>query len=523
MAVGMGFNTQAQTQKSGTVLGVIQYGDLEYSIINEDNTNNLYKTSVHGVDQLNEQEPVTLSFTSSTNFDNCEVIGESNTENIYAKLYTEDLSIPSYLFSNAPKQINDILYFDNKDHLEKYEELMVDYCNEHPFTSTNTLLDEIEASFNSFTSYRTFFNNKHNMLSGEFDPKQLLEIIKEDCINDEFLKTLFNSQKLIGVGDDVYFYSATGELVTVPKTSENGINFLKNISAKQEKDYTNFITTDYWLHALFYKGHVIKDNEPMNVKGYHYTDEMDENGYYERYATKISLVSSCDPQHKQISVPVDYEIYDTNGFSFNYVDLNQSNTTLVINWGDNSPLEVITNYAGQYVSHAYTGQDNYYPKTTITFDTPEGTITIEDGLNDELKFNTLLACTNADAEKAENYIGSNPNFMMTCIVWVNNGNTFNRIGSKTLGMLKNPNGTWSPGFFTTVNATFNGAFRDSNCNSHQTVTGTNTKHNDNFVQEKKTKFAKHRSSVGTNDVFSHHNVVFAFINLNHQLSLNPCE
>lgn len=523
MVLGGGLNSQAQIQKSGTVMGVIQIGDLEYSIINEDNTNNIYKTSIHGIDQLHEQEAVKLSFASSTNFDNCEVIGESNTEYIYAKLRPEDLTIPNYLSLNAPTQINDILYFDNKEHLEKYEDYMVDYCKEHPLTSTNELLDEIEASFNSFTSYRTFFNKKHNFLNGEFRPQQLLDIIKEDCINDEFLKTLFNNQKLIGVGDDVYFYSATGELVTVPKTSETGIEFLQNISTKQEEDYSAFQATDYWLHALFYKGQVIKDNTPMNVKGYHYINEEDEHGYFERYVSDVTLNSSCNPLYKSIQVPVYYEIHDSTGFDINYIDLNQANTTLSINWGDGSPQETISNYAGQDINHTYSTQSSFYPSTSITFDSPDGTITIEDGTNGDLKFDTEIACTNADAEEAENFLGPNPNFMMTCVVWVNNGNTFNRIGSKTLGMLKNPNGTWSPGFFSTVNAQVNGAFRDNNCNSHQTVTGTNTKHNDNFVQEQKTKLARNRSTVGTNDVFSHHNVVYGPINLNHQLSLNPCE
>jgi len=516
-------NAQSQVLKSGTVLGVIQLGSIEYSIINEDNTDNIYKSAAHSIGQLHESESVYLAFSSSSITDNCEVKG-SNTERIYATKVTGEQTIPSYITTIAPTLVNDILYFDDKEHLEKFEDMMANYVKEYPLIDSDTLLNQIERMFAGFTSYRTHFENKHNLGRGEFTADQILQILNEDNIKDIYLKTLFNGQKLIGIGDSVYFYAAHGQIATVAKTNNSGIQLLKNLHDIQARNRTIFDLDNHWLEIIFNKGSVYIDNEIKELRGTHYVVPEDTNGYYERYVSEPTLKSECDPLKKSIRVSVKHEIYNSSIHDVNSVILSNSSATLTINWGDGTAVQTVNNYTGENILHTYGTASSFHPITTITFNSPNGIITITDGSTGDLTFNTTISCTTADHEKSANYIGSNPNFMMTCVVWVNNGNTFNRLGGQTMGFLRNPNGTWSLGYFSIINTQIQGVFRNENCNAAQTVNGTNTKYGNNFVQEKKTKWARSRSTVGTGDVWSAHNMTFgSVLNMYHQLYINPCE
>lgn len=57
-----GFNGYNQNVKSGHVLYVMPLGNSCYSVINEDDTDNIYKTSPHPANELTQGQDVNLKF-----------------------------------------------------------------------------------------------------------------------------------------------------------------------------------------------------------------------------------------------------------------------------------------------------------------------------------------------------------------------------------------------------------------------------------------------------------------------------
>jgi len=109
---------------------------------------------------------------------------------------------------------------------------------------------------------------------------------------------------------------------------------------------------------------------------------------------------------------------------------------------------------------------------------------------------------------------------MTNKLWVNHNFWGKHIGSYTHFWKKNSDGDWErhkADIYTSVN----GTFRDNNCTSVETKSGSDLEHLQKKVQKTETKLFK-QYDISNGDIKSHHYFVKGSLLLQLDLELEPC-
>ncbi|MBI1836514.1 MAG: hypothetical protein HYR91_04545 [Flavobacteriia bacterium] len=438
--------------------------------------------------------------------------------------------IPPRLFYSLPKLDNEILYFDSKEHLEEVYDLVTDFVsmnNSENVTSLN-ILSRIEKEFNNYVSFNKMFEDKYDFDHNSFTDAEVTKIEKEDFINDEILKTFLNSNRLIGFGDKIYFYLNRGTFISFEKGRNNLIEIVKNYVSKEvindKEENTNSSIDAVFIHTTGFNVESKDHHIDVHEKGI-VVDQWDPD-YLITYYTKIDqydIPGNCVQSTKGLQIYLNRTVNEfgaggggySEGVSYSSID----DSYLIVEWGDGT-TDQYNNFMGQAVYHTYSGEGDYYPKTSLYFKVNGNWLLIEDGAGTNgipLYFGIHGECSYSDIEKYDGVISGD--WKMTCKLWVNDNILGNHIGAYTHGW-KYVNGKWKRKI-SNINAQVDGVFRDGSCVATEHKTGSDTE-NQERVQVTKTKLFKKYKTHGNGDVKSHHNLVKNGININLGLSLNPC-
>lgn len=374
----------------------------------------------------------------------------------------------------------------------------------------DTKLDEIEQNeYPSFTSFRTHFDQKYNLMNGVFSESEIETMENADFINDEIHKTFFNSYRFMGVGDKIYYFHDINMTLVIDMSDTETLALLESVSRTQDNEGYDVLSSNASIFELRKAGK-IKIKSP-NHKTYPTHDGKGigiVSGELQYQTIPDFGGFPCDPYKKQLAVPELYESYvdssdPTNSYYESY--WGQAPVQLTITWGDGSSDQVIDNYNGEYIIHHYPVgvQATYYPTTEMKFMNSAGTITsVFDGNNTpvghHIEFETFIGCTNENKEQWSQ--STSGNWKMTTKIWVYDNWLGHQVGSRTWSY-KNQNG-WGLKR-AAIKTEINGTFRDSGCIAQETKTGEKFRNSVKKVQKTKSKYWANYS-LANGDITSYH-------------------
>ena len=421
-------------------------------------------------------------------------------------------ALPTSSEYGNPDVSNNMLFFDNKAHLEDYYDAIDTFLHDLDSNEQETL-DLIEAQYGGYESYRTNFNTANNWLNGSFTSQQIEDISRADLFKDEILKTLMSKDRMIGIDDTVYYHHA------------------ENISFKIHKDCTAIISDMRALiqdEEIFRNGKVFKMEDSFDmISALFQAYEPKATATYSNciiYHTQIWTADVvCSTNERKIRVQVN-EQYCTgaNGSSAMNYDINLGET-LVIDWGD---LHITThpNYSGEWITHSYPygvhGQ--YSPKTTINFVDVNGvTQSLEDGAGtngQDFGISVGSACTDANASDYD--WEESGDYKLTAQIWIDNDATFNNVGAKSTAWKKNSAGLWEM-IKASLYAEISADVRNSSCHFKNNRYGDKQRNNRKSITEIELKLFNHYNFF-TGDVNSSHEMNKNGVTIQFDMELNPC-
>lgn len=227
----LNFSTIAQSLIEARVIGTIPLGTTVYSIIHESNSDNTYKTSPHSIGALLTNQVVQIRQTENGS-DQVEIIASSLTTTLYADLiiqeYNNQNSLPSFTELSIE---NDILFFEDRAHIAAVYDALTRFTDQ---SNIDEQLDIFQAEYPSYISFRQYIINKYNWINGRLNSQDLLNLYQEDFIADEIKKTFLNENRMVGVGDSIYFFHDLGEIYRFSKENVSLIGLLEDMDRDDE-------------------------------------------------------------------------------------------------------------------------------------------------------------------------------------------------------------------------------------------------------------------------------------------------
>lgn len=498
----------AQNSVNAAVVAVIEQGGYSYAILSETGTSNTYQTSAYYSTQgtlINNQQ-ISLSFDNIN--DKSQGLVVANTiSNLYCFLNAQSSNLNPISVSN-PILSNDILFFDDREHVNEFH----DYLEELVNNSNNDqfeLLDSIEGLFIGYESHRTDFEDQHNLQTGSFSSQELETIIESDFVRDEVLKTMLNHNRMIGIGDSVYFWRQENVILSFLATKTNLISSLAATPDSVDiygKEGLLDLIGDAQDVNVWWPGHYgppVGDRAVLVVS---------EDLSYE--SQPILQNYNCEVYKKALMVQLNETFFDGYYSSYTIYDLEES-ATLTILWDDDDST-IIENYDGQWIEHTYGDLGDYYPITKLEFFDRNGDsreLRDTSGVGFKVKF----ACTEDDLHIVQYAISGS--YQMVSELFVQHNWIFHQIGGRT-SFYEN-NGSGFERERCDLYAKVNGTFRDNDCTIKETKEEYKLKRLRYDVQADKTKTFKNYD-VMNGDVFSRHYCVKGGLFLEVNLVLNPC-
>jgi hypothetical protein len=349
------FIGNSQTTK-GKVLTVMNLGSLDYSIINDLDNNSYYQTSPYNQGELVVGQLVTFN---EIEVGQVKVTAPSLTTFLYASIINSSTPEQPNITS-MPELIDGILYFEDMEHYESVYDELDGYRGD---LEEDDYFDLFEANFIGFTSYRTEFNTKWNLLEGEFSHDELMIIYDDEIVFDDLQKTLLNEDRLIGIGDEIIYQHAQGEFVTIDKNDEDALNVLMSIDPYADllDPRTRIVgKTRYDISIVGVTGSA--------SKGIHVI--IEDELKYESFGHVAPV--GCEIYRKAFRVDVVRSTFD--GSIWDEVNYDVTiNGMLSINWGDNT-----NNWFGSYefpnafIDHEYSQTGTYDITYTYIFEDADG-------------------------------------------------------------------------------------------------------------------------------------------------------
>jgi len=387
----LSIGTIAQTIVDATVVAVIPLGNQAFSVLNETGTENYYKTSPHVSGALNINQQIQIELHPNNNVGR--LIAPTLSEPLFCRIIQPNTPLEQVVnvLVYMPQLENNILFFEDSTQIRLFYDEIVE-LSDRSNKELDLLLNGIEAQFNGFVSYRTWFNNQYDWLNGAFASKEIERISKLDFMNDEIIKTFFNENRFIGIGDSVYYYHNQNVVVSAKKNYNRGILALSALPADYDVYGTgSIVLSDTALRA--YSELYESGSGPKGVAIV--TDSL-------RYVSSPYKQNvNCNVHTKLLRLEVTEYFTNTSGNTI--LEPYYNNGTLSINWGDGTPIQVINGYNGEWVSHYYSiTAQTYNPLTTFEFTDRNGNAqTLEDGNGtDGQPINILVefACTDIDKD-----------------------------------------------------------------------------------------------------------------------------
>ena len=419
-----------QEIKDASVITEMHLGQQHYYILNETGTENFYKTSPNDL-ILNNNQFVQLRFNQRPD-DMVEIIVPAFNEFLLARKIDVPVGgISPRLEFRLPKQVNDILFFESEKHIAEVHDLMTNYLATAPIKDVNiqNKLNLIENKFSGFVSYRQWFENKYDIKNDGFTALEITKMEKEDFINDDILKTFFNSRRFLGIKDSIYYYHEEGVILRFQKDNAAALAFVTDVSLTQDNNGYDVFQTDfnfqtqYTIEIISSKGGSLLVPE----KGITIVTPILS---YQSIPNFVYFAGSCQPLVKGLYFDV-LRVILAPASSSDY-DLGSISTTLTIQWGDGNTT-VTNNYTGQTIYHTYPTSGIFHPLTTISFVDDNGyPVTLVDGTyssGSPIEFNTSLTCSEDDKSLSGEV--SSGNWKMTTEIWVNHNVFGHHIGAKT--------------------------------------------------------------------------------------------
>lgn len=512
------FEGYAQQLRNATIVAVVPFGNQMYCILNEDGTNDYYKTSPHSNSILVANKAVQIDDVITT-IDLVEVTDADISIPLFATKIQQNgqgnLFPPAH---RMPVLRNEILFFESEEHIQEFYQLVDVYLYEGPSQSAvEVKLNKLENEFPGFTSFSDHLENKYQISKGGFTEKEVDEIERADIINEIIHKSLFNEHRLIGVGNEIYYYHTSNFTLVINENVPNGVQILEAIQTKQ--DAGNYdIFSDPLLTELY------KDEDTKFISSHYET--TDTKGYTQvnpqlGYQTTIHPWDEvgCDRYTKNLRISFLDQIEIGVGATEYTID-----GTFVINWGDGAPVQTVLNYEGEAVTHVYPiGVSQIYQATTsFTFVNTNGDLTtVLDGYNapqsGDIAFNTEDACSRDAAEAwDQKIVGS---WMLRSKIWAYDNWLGHHVGSYTHAW-KNEGG-WGLKR-ATIAAFIDGNFRDGNdCTFKENQAGDRHHNNQKTVQKSKTKVWGFYS-LSNGDVTSYHTFHKGGTGIGLSMTLNVC-
>lgn len=422
----LNFSTIAQSLIEARVIGTIPLGTTVYSIIHESNSDNTYKTSPHSIGALLTNQVVQIRQTENGS-DQVEIIASSLTTTLYADLiiqeYNNQNSLPSFTELSIE---NDILFFEDRAHIAAVYDALTRFTDQ---SNIDEQLDIFQAEYPSYISFRQYIINKYNWINGRLNSQDLLNLYQEDFIADEIKKTFLNENRMVGVGDSIYFFHDLGEIYRFSKENVSLIGLLEDMDRDDEPFDPASPVFQHILEIDILDGNrtlVSQDRGEISVE----TDSEDSCWY----VTRLTYASDadCDPFTKGFSIHLVEYFQPAGGVRDSSVYW-VGGMTLEVDWDD-----VITSthndYNNGFVYHTFSDYGDYYPQTSVSFiDRYGNEQTINDGSEIEdgftIEFNFENACGKNDALEYNH--DNEGGFQIVGRVWINDNILGNHIGSST--------------------------------------------------------------------------------------------
>ncbi len=424
LSLCLNVQSMAQTLKDGHVIGTVPLGSSEYSIIHEDNSDHYYKTSPHTTGELTTNQFVELSFDQAET-DQAEVITATLTSTLFCEIMQEESPAPTVLPTfTEPTVENGMLFFQSTQHIAEVYEALTNFTDQGDIDEQ---LDIFETAYPGYVSFRMYLITKYNWLQGALTQQELTNLYYEDFIADEIKKTFLNDERMVGVGDSVYYMHDLGFIYAVHKDSNDVIQALADTDREDDVLEPSGSAYKYLLEIDIRKGHIEGEDRGTVIV------DPDDDGDSCWYKTRLVYRNDvdCEPFVKGFSIYL-VEYYLPEGGT---LDSSTHNGILSheIDWGDGTS-QTISGYSGEFVNHTYPDYDEYFPQTVITFNDRYGnTQTIEDGNESDDGFDIEIF-VNASCGKndALDYIFDNEGgYQIVGRVWINDNFLGNHIGSFT--------------------------------------------------------------------------------------------
>jgi len=528
IAILISFVGMSQQSFDATVVGIINVGQQDYSVLNKNGTTKFYKTTLYSSGELYYNQSVVLSVNNETFL----VTANTLTSNTYASIINTSNSSTNASLSSItlPTIENGILFFEDSQHYDDTYDLLESYINGG---AIDQMLDNLENSIIGYTSYRTWFNNTYNWLEGEFSSEEIEYLSKLEFVNDEITKTLLNKDRFIGMGDTIYQYQAQNVFIKFSKYNTEAKSYLASLPFGTDISTKKLGIGDSLAFKIESLTFTYPDGSTIKSTNVVVEDSL-------RYVSRVYTNNvNCSVEQKMIKINVEEDLYADTTYNYDstsytidwltndywYLSNSNSNATLTIDWGDNT-TQTINNYTGQWITHSYPSGSvgvYYHPETTLTFDDAKGdSQQLEDGTNvsggEAISFFVNYACANAEIELWDEQ--DNGNWKMTTKVWVYKGILgSSKIGSYTHAWKASGNG-WSR-HKADIWCKVNGTFRDDNCISQSTKTGSKYRHLFKKVQKTKSKLFKWYD-ISNGDINSSHFMIKGNLTLQLSSVINPC-
>ncbi len=534
------FPSLGQTDIQGEVISKVPFGEVNYYFVKENGTENYYKTAATSLSSLNYGQTIKLNLTPrldnfievSDPVTNVVVLAKKVIPNGNNGNTSNQISQDLLLRLPIPKR--NILFFSSKKHFDEVYNLVEAYVDNVKATNGSEFgLNQVEGTLQNYTSFRKHYNTTYDSDKNHYSFTDVDKVEKKDFIIDEILKILLNKDRLVGIGDMIYYYHS-GELIvsfnikTVEKIEDfnEKINYIHQINIENEDLNNDFPIIPYPLYTD--KNNIfIGDVIVSNTKDYYQLNSV--SPAYR--STLIKDAIQCQPYRKKIHIYTERQewipesINPTTGVitpgSFGAADtyVLPAGSQLKINWGDGTPIEIVNNYVGGHRTHTYTSFNNFDVTTTLIMGTQEGQ---EATLNDAITIPVNdLVCSTGDAEQPGAVASGNSNgdWKMTTMIFVKHNIFAQEVGAYTHGW-KKVSGDWKRKF-SNIEVSIDGTFRNENCGIVENKTESDSE-NQERVDAEKFKINKNYRAHTNFDVKSTHKLVKGGVTLTLNMTLIVC-
>ncbi|GAB5417595.1 MAG: hypothetical protein Crog4KO_25800 [Crocinitomicaceae bacterium] len=497
-----------QIQKTGTAHAIVDVGSVQYAILSINGEHDYYKTSTFSPGLVTSGQSLILEFEDADDT-TPEVLLPSRNAIFAFPLEASNGGNFVIPLENIPDLYMGMLVFEDKEHCLAYYNDMREFVDD-TLGDSEEKLNAFEEYFDGYQSYRTYFNSKYDFENNSFDSDQIYLIEQEDFLNDEVIKTLVNSNRMVVIGDSVlYNHDFHTEVYC-------HINDIESITAMVEFPDEGDVFTEPFDALANRKG--IRIHNPLVITS-QTKDSNEQQGVWKVTSSLRVQNEECDAYKRKISVHLEHynwvpQANDWNGGVYYWTENPNAVVDLTIDWGDGSPVEHINQYEGEWIAHEYATTGNYTISTTT--DATHGGHGI---LNDSKNFTiTGLACTQQDAQRwGQTQSGA---WKITTKLWLNDNQWGNHYGAYTHAWKHQGGSEWKRQK-THLRTIVDGTLRNDSCQPSNTVYGEKDRLNNKKVEKVKTKLFSHYD-IANYDIKSHHLLWEGSTHINYTYSLTPC-